>query len=124
MYYQKYITQEKYDEIVNGYEGCSPDTFPHCNQTTFHEPGVCAYCDGYFKRHPGFIPASYAPLEANGWGGNKAPIVDNVLAYEEKEELELLLGKIVSGEHAQEERQKLHRRVQEILDTFIRRKKS
>lgn len=80
--YRQFISQEEYDEIVNEY--IYSDNFPHCNQTMFHSPGVCAFCDGYYKGHPGFMPPVYEFADANGWGGNMAPIIDDVKAAEEQ----------------------------------------
>lgn len=79
--YSQYVSQEEYEKIVNTDYG---DTFPHCNTTTFHSPGICPYCDSYYRQHPDFHPVAYATPEANGWGGNIAPIVDDQKALEEK----------------------------------------
>lgn len=81
--YRHYMTQAEYDEIANG-KYSDEDTFPHCNQSTFHRPQTCAYCDGYYKSHPAFTPETYAAAEANGWGGNMAPIVDDEEAAKEE----------------------------------------
>jgi hypothetical protein len=85
MWYRAYISKAKYDEIVNSYGERYGDmnTPPHCNSSTFHAPTTCAFCDGYYRVHPGFRPAQYATREANGWGGNVAPIVDDAKAAAE-----------------------------------------
>lgn len=82
MMYRRFISQADYDEIVQTYK--DSDTPPHCNQNVFHDPGLCAYCDSYYKAHPSFQPPEYEFADANGWGGNMAPIVDDKLAAEEQ----------------------------------------
>ena len=90
--YRSYLTQDEYDEIVCDYD--DPKTPPHCNSETFHEPGVCAFCDGYYVANPRFIPAVYATPEANGWGGNMAPKVDDQKAIEEERAWSMALAAI------------------------------
>lgn len=94
--YRQYLTQDEHDEIVEGYK--DPTTRPHCNSETFHKPGVCAFCDGYYKRNPGFTPAAYATPEANGWGGNMAPMVNDLLADEETMIMTLALDEMRAHE--------------------------
>lgn len=81
--YRQYITHEEYDEIVNEDYG-DEDTYPHCSTTCWHEPGVCAFCDGYYRRYTEFVPTQYTAREANGWGGNVAPEVDDEKAEAEQ----------------------------------------
>ena len=78
--YQRYLTQVECDAIIAGYMDDRP---PHCNPTTLHEPKSCAFCDGYYQRNPGKVPQTFSSPEANGWGGNVAPIVDDARAAEE-----------------------------------------
>lgn len=80
--YRHFITQAEYEDIVATTTGDRP---PHCNQTMFHEPGVCAFCDGFYRANPNFVPESYVTPEANGWGGNQAPVVNDVEAAREEQ---------------------------------------
>lgn len=115
--YRQYMSQEKYDDIVNS-DRVEPDIFPHCNQTMFHEPGVCAFCDGYFRRHPRFVPESYVTPEANGWGGNKAPIIDDEKAAQEQAEWNEWMQDSVKYEI--NERKRLAERIEKMLKVFRR----
>src|SRR5437868_3256017 len=87
--YRQFISQAERDRIVNEYS--DRDTPPHCNDRMFHRSGICAFCDGYYKAN-GVAGDSLAALprgaffvepEANGWGGNQAPTVDDIGAAEE-----------------------------------------
>ncbi len=80
--YRQFISEADYVEIVNTDFGA--DSMPHCNPTMFHVAGTCPYCDNHYRVHPDFKPTSYVTREANGWGGNQAPIVDDAKAAEEK----------------------------------------
>jgi hypothetical protein len=82
--YRQFLSRADYDEIVADYGRYGADTMPHCNVTMFHEPGICAFCDGYYRLNPNFKPTAYVTREANGWGGNQAPIVDDAKAMEEQ----------------------------------------
>jgi hypothetical protein len=83
--YRQFISEAERQKIIAEYGKYGKDTPPHCNDKMFHEPGVCAYCDGFYKLNPGFTPPSYVTPEAYGWGGNAAPIVDDDAAAEEDE---------------------------------------
>ncbi len=88
--YRQFISEAERDRIINEYS--DRNTPPHCNDQMFHEPGVCAFCDGYYRLNPDFVPTSYVTPEANGWGGNQAPIVDDAKAAEEDAEWQKALG--------------------------------
>lgn len=95
MMYRTAYTQEEWDAIVNdNYNEWDHDVFPHCDQTIFHTTGVCPFCDGYYRRHPTFVPAATVPAEANGWGGNMAPKLDAKAAIEETQALEEFVSKM------------------------------
>ncbi len=115
-FYRQYMTQQEYDRIVNSCKGEVP---PHCNQTMFHEPSVCAYCDGYYRANPGFVPESYVGPEANGWGGNQAPIVNDKMAVEEQ----LWWDKSLSEIFGVEVKERIEDVVERILDVFRRPKR-
>jgi hypothetical protein len=121
MFYRGYMSKKEYDEIVNS-DRSDPDIFPHCDQTVFHEPGICAYCDGYYRRHPGFNPPAYVAAEANGWGGNQAPVIDDDKAAEEQAEWDEYMRDIISGEFEAKERKHLSEAVENILKVFRRPK--
>lgn len=80
--YRQFISQAERQRIIDGYDDDRP---PHCNDKMFHKPDVCAFCDGYYKRNGSELPrgAFYVFEEANGWGGNQAPTVDDAKAAEE-----------------------------------------
>jgi len=93
MFYQEYISREEYDRIANDDTLGDETTFPHCNTETWHEPGVCAFCDNHYRRF-GTRPGPYATPEANGWGGNMAPIVDDVKAAEEQAAFDAAMARL------------------------------
>ena len=119
--YRQYLSKEEYDDIVHS-DRDDPDIPPHCDPTMFHEPGICAFCDGYFRRHPSFKPATYVTPEANGWGGNQAPIVDDTKASEEQAQWDQWVEEMISGEYEANERKRLALTVEHILSIFRRKK--
>ena len=116
--YRQFISQADYDRIVNNDHVDDPDIFPHCNTETFHEPGTCPYCDSYFRRHPGFTPAVYATREANGWGGNQAPILDDVKAAEEQQAWDAMVAEFVDGTYEKKEKKRIQDRFDAIIARF------
>lgn len=115
--YQNYMTQAEYQEIANG-KYSSPDSYPHCNIETFHEPGTCAYCDGHYLKHPGFTPPTYATREANGWGGNRAPIVDDVKAALEDRDWKAFVDEFMNGDFQAKQKQRILDAVERITSRF------
>jgi hypothetical protein len=90
--YRTFISEAERKRIIDEYS--DPKTPPHCDDRMFHEPGICAFCDGYYHQNPAFKPASYVTPEANGWGGNQAPIVNDEKAAEEDAAWNKALGAI------------------------------
>lgn len=121
-FYKKYLSQNEYDHIVSQDYTDDPDTFPHCNTTMFHEPGVCAFCDGYFRRHPDFHPVNYVTREANGWGGNQAPIVDDALAAREEAEWKQFQEEFLDGTYEAKEQGRVDLLVERIVSRFRKKK--
>lgn len=118
--YRQYYTQKEWDQIIDEYGYGDPDIFPHCNQNTFHQPGTCPYCDGYYKQHPGFKPTQYETPEANGWGGNMAPILDDDLANQETAEWHKFLEEVTLGTYEVETKKRVRERWEEIRSFFRR----
>jgi hypothetical protein len=92
--YREFISETDRDEIIANYGRYGTNTPPHCNETMFHKPGTCAFCDGYYGLNPDFKPASYVSREANGWGGNMAPIVDDKKAATERSTWDQIFEKL------------------------------
>ncbi len=115
--YRQFISQADYDEIANG-KYSDPDSYPHCNSETFHEPGTCPFCDGHYKSHPHFRPDVYAPREANGWGGNMAPILDDAKAAEEQAQWDRVTQEFIDGTYDANERSRVDRLVEGIVSRF------
>jgi hypothetical protein len=121
--YREYYSQKEWDEIAHGKYG-GKDTFPHCNQTFFHAPGICPFCDGYYYRNPGFVPSTYVEPEANGWGGNQAPKLDDEKARQEQEEWDEYMRGMASGEYELKEREWVRENVARMLKFFVREPKN
>jgi len=50
--YREFISETDRDEIIANYGRYGTNTPPHCNETMFHKPGTCAFCDGYYGLKP------------------------------------------------------------------------
>ena len=123
MMYREFYSQEEWDRIVaaDREEGM----FPHCNQETFHVPGTCPFCDGYYRRNPDFVPASCEAAISNGWGGNMAPKLDDMRAAEEKAEWDAWMDKMLNLGPVgmrEEERESVRQRVKDIVAKFTKGK--
>lgn len=120
MMYRKYYTEQEWDDIVNkDHDEWDHDVRPHCDPETFHPPGDCPFCDGYYLRHLTFEPAQFAPLEGNGWAGNAAPQLNRVKAEQERSAWSQMLVDVLVGV-SEEERVSIRQRTRQILDRFIR----
>lgn len=120
--YRSVYSREEWDEIVNN-DFDSDDTVPHCNPNTFHLLGTCPFCDSYYRQHPSFRPVLYSPPEANGWGGNQAPRCDDEDAEQERNEWDQYVSEIVAGTYEHEEKKRVARLVERIVNEFRRPKK-